>query len=195
INDNDNEPTVQYTQATSNGSEGVTPVTVYVSLSAVSSKDISVDYSVTGGTATGSGTDYTLADGQLSFLAGEDSAAINITIVNDSDIELEETITLDISNPSNATLGGQTTHTFTINDNDNDGYTGPAGVGDNNNNVLWVRANDLGLSDDGQVSTWADTSGNNNDLSQSTTGFRPLFKTNQVNGFPAIRLDGTDDLM
>ena len=46
------------------------------------------------------------------------SEAVAITIVNDGLVESDETIQVTLSNPSNATLGTNTVHTYTINDND-----------------------------------------------------------------------------
>ena len=52
-------------------------------LSAASSQDVTVNYVVTG-TATGSGTDYTLADGVLTISASETSGIITIgNIIDD----------------------------------------------------------------------------------------------------------------
>ena len=61
---------------------------------------VTVDYSVTGGTATGTGTDYTLASGTLTFNAGTTSQNIDVTVVNDLLNETNETIivTLGCSN-------------------------------------------------------------------------------------------------
>lgn len=42
------------------------------------------------------------------------------------------------------------------------------------------------------IQTWSDLAGTN-DLTQSTSGYRPVYKTNIFNGNPAIRFDGTDD--
>ena len=89
-----------------------------VDLSAASSQDVTVDYAVTG-TATGSGTDYTLANGTLTISAGVTTATISIAgIIDDSIEEPNETVIVTLSNPSNATLGTDTVHTYTINDNE-----------------------------------------------------------------------------
>jgi len=58
---------------------------------------------------------YTLADGTLTFDPGVTSQDISITIVDDSDQEPDETIEVTLSNPVNATVGGNTVHTYTIN--------------------------------------------------------------------------------
>ena len=85
----------------------------------VSAKNVSVNYAITG-TATGSGTDFTLADGTLTISAGATSGTITIgSIVDDSLDEANETVIVTLSSPSNATLGSDDAHTYTITDNDN----------------------------------------------------------------------------
>jgi hypothetical protein len=118
ILDNDTPPTVEFDQTSSNGEEDVTPANLGVSLSSSSGNTVTVDYAVTGGTATGGGVDYTLAAGTLTFDPGMTSEAIPITIVDDTEQEPDETIEVTLSNPSNATLGGNTVHTYTINASD-----------------------------------------------------------------------------
>src|SRR5207302_1993890 len=71
-----------------------------------------------GGTATGGGVDYTLATGTLSFAPGVTNQNIAMAVVNDALNELNETVVLTLSNPTNATLGAITTHTYTIIDDD-----------------------------------------------------------------------------
>src|SRR5205823_9865622 len=91
---------------------------VTVSLSSASSKSITVNYAVSGGTATGGGLDYTLASGALTFAPGVTNQNISITVVNDAVDEDDETVQITLSSPSNATLGAIVTHTYTILDND-----------------------------------------------------------------------------
>ncbi len=67
---------------------------------------------------------------------------------------------------------------------------GPGGVGTSANVKVWLAANDLGLTNNDPVATWPDRSGNSNDASQATPGFRPIFRTSQVNGQPAVEFDG-----
>ena len=62
INDNDNAPIVDFNTTSSSGAESVSSKALTVDLSAASGQDVTVDYVVTG-TATGSGTDYTMANG------------------------------------------------------------------------------------------------------------------------------------
>src|SRR5207249_6723082 len=118
IQDNDSPPSVAFSLASSSGFESVTPANLAVSLSAASGKTVTVNYAVTGGTATGGGVDYTLASGTLTFAPGVTSQSIAIAIVDDHLNEANETIVVALSSPNNATLGGTTSHTYTITDND-----------------------------------------------------------------------------
>lgn len=73
------------------------------------------------------------------------------------------------------------------------GQTGPAGVGSSANNPLWLKA-DAGTStttNGTAVSTWTDQSGNGNTASQASAALQPLYKTNVINGMPAIQFDNT----
>lgn len=104
---------VYFTSASSSGQEDVTPANIEVRLSAASSEAVTVDYSVTGGTAT-NGVDYTLADGTLQLEPGIVSRNISISIVSDQQNESPETIVLTLSNPAHAKLGDIKQHTYTI---------------------------------------------------------------------------------
>ncbi|MCK0148376.1 hypothetical protein MWU78_22245, partial [Arenibacter sp. F26102] len=118
ILDNDAAPTVAFNATASSGLESVSSAALAVSLSAASGSNVSVNYAVTG-TATGGGTDYTLADGTLTILAGDLTGNISIAgIVDDLIDELDETVVVTLSSPTNATLGTNTVHTYTILDND-----------------------------------------------------------------------------
>ncbi len=73
--------------------------------------------------------------------------------------------------------------------------TGPGGVGDATNNVLWLDANHMVFSDAGvtpatnnaNVRQWNDKSGNGKNAVQATVGNRPNYIENAINGYPAIR--------
>ncbi|MFB0516976.1 MAG: Calx-beta domain-containing protein, partial [Candidatus Neomarinimicrobiota bacterium] len=118
INDDDDAPTVGFTAFGSSGDEGNSPVNLPVVLSAASELTITVDYAITGGTATGGGTDYTLAGGKLTFPPGTTLVNIKAVIIDDQLVEDDETITLALSNAVNAQLGTMSTHTYSILDND-----------------------------------------------------------------------------
>ncbi|TMP96835.1 MAG: hypothetical protein E6L09_14405 [Verrucomicrobia bacterium] len=118
IADNDPAPTVSFNAASSSALEDVTAVNLPVSLSAASGQTVTVDYAVTGGTATGGAVDYTLANGTLTFAPGVTTQNIGVTVLNDTLNEDDETIQVALSSPANSTLGSITTHTYTILDND-----------------------------------------------------------------------------
>ncbi|NER82201.1 MAG: hypothetical protein F6K42_22095, partial [Leptolyngbya sp. SIO1D8] len=79
-----------------------------------------VQVTLTGGTATGSGTDYTSTSFPLTvtFDANETSQAIALPITDDDLVEETETLTLSLTSPSNASVGTQATTTLSITDND-----------------------------------------------------------------------------
>lgn len=118
INDNDVSPDIGFNSASSSGSESTTSLSLPISLSAVSGRDVSIDYAVSGGTATGGATDYTLASGTLTISAGSTSGNVNITINNDQIDENDETIEVTLSNKVNAANITTTLHTYTITDDD-----------------------------------------------------------------------------
>jgi Ca2+-binding RTX toxin-like protein len=86
-----------------------------VTLSQASNQTVSVNYATANGTAT-AGLDYTATIGTLTFAPGATSKVINIPILNDSLNETDETFTLTLSSPTNASLGTLTTATTTITD-------------------------------------------------------------------------------
>ncbi|HBX50572.1 MAG TPA: hypothetical protein DEH02_05815 [Bacteroidales bacterium] len=202
INDNDVQPTIEFTTLTVSGFEDVSPTYIEVTLSSISGEDITIDYDVIGGTATGGGTDYTLANGTLTIPAGDLMGYIEITINNDVSIELDETIDIELSSPTNSSLGGNTTNTFTILDNDASvtGFTGPGGVGNSTYNKLWLRS-DVGVYSDagvtaavngGAVQQWNDQSGNGFHVTQLVAANKPLFASTSAsfNNRPVLTFDG-----
>lgn len=188
INDNDANPTLQFTNTSSTGVESVSPVNFAVELDVVSGIDASATFTVTG-TAIGGGTDYLLADGTITIPAGSTTANITAIINDDAEVELNETLIITLTLPVDATLGANTVYTYTITDNDTFGYTGPGGVGDNGSNILWLDGDKItSLADNDNLLAWSDVSGNSNDFSQNAT-FSPIYKTSIVNGNPVARFN------
>lgn len=85
------------------GNVGTVTAGFTVSLSAASTSTVTVDFITTGVTAT-SGTDFVASSGTVTFLAGQTSKPINITVNGDTLDEINETFTVDLSNPTNATI-------------------------------------------------------------------------------------------
>ncbi|MDP9387837.1 MAG: hypothetical protein M3Q48_07890 [Actinomycetota bacterium] len=94
------------------------PVTFTVTLSARSEKPVTVAYATANGTAT-AGTDYTAASGTLTFEPGQTSRTVEVTVNDDTADEADETFSLTLSSPTNATITtGRGTGTATITDDD-----------------------------------------------------------------------------
>lgn len=70
---------------------------------------------------------------------------------------------------------------------------GPGGFDGSTTTELWLDASQLSLNNNDPVATWSDRSGNGRDATQSSSGNKPTFLTNQLNGLPVIDFDGTDD--
>ena len=119
INDDDDPPTVDFDNATYTVGESGGTKTINVTLDTASGKTVTVDYDAIGGTATGGGVDYTLAGDTLTFTPGDTSESFDVTINTDTLDEYDETVTLDLSGASNATIGSNDPATLTITD-DND---------------------------------------------------------------------------
>lgn len=110
-------PHVGFASAARSAVESAGTVSIPVSLSATAETSVSVDYAVTGGTASFGG-DHTLAAGTLNFPIGSSVNAISVPLVDDAVIEPAETLVLTLSSPSGAVLSSQTSHTLTILDDD-----------------------------------------------------------------------------
>ncbi|WP_430885033.1 Calx-beta domain-containing protein [Fusibacter sp. JL216-2] len=120
ITDDDALPgTLQFDPTTASVAEDGSTKDLTVTRTGGSDGAVTVDYAVTGGTATGSGTDYTLASGTLSFADSETSKTITVSIVDDSTYESDETVEVTLSNATGgASLGTDTVATLTITDDD-----------------------------------------------------------------------------
>ena len=117
----DDDPTPTVTVADAAATEG-DKVEFVVTLSAVSGRDVDVDYatSETDPQSAVSGTDFTSTSGTLTIAAADNTATgtIQVPTTEDDASESAETFTLTLSNPKNATLGTPSATTGTINDDD-----------------------------------------------------------------------------
>lgn len=143
IQDDDVPPVIQFLDANYFAPESFGEPDIYAVLSAPSDRDIQVEYSVSGGTATAS-ADFSLpSPGTLIIPAGDTIARIPLYTQQDGVPEPDETVILTLANNAslvNATLGAQATHTFTIKDYNAFEWLGPAGVGQISELPLWVNA-------------------------------------------------------
>jgi|GEM_PF-928572 prepilin-type N-terminal cleavage/methylation domain-containing protein len=62
--------------------------------------------------------------------------------------------------------------------------------------LLWLKADSLfsSLVDGDLVTTWSDSSGNNNHATGSGTG-RPTYQTAELNSWPTVQFDGSNDVL
>ena len=93
-----------------------TTMSFTVTASATASSAMSVNYATANGTAVAPG-DYTAKSGSVTIPAGSRNATITVSVVGDKLDEKNETFTVTLSNPVNATLGSKT-GTGTIVDDD-----------------------------------------------------------------------------
>ena len=110
-------PTVSLSvSAASIGENGVVS-TITATLSEVHNADVTVTLAASG-TATGGGTDYTLASNTITIVAGQTTGTTTVTAVGDLIDEPDETVIIDIDQVNNAVEAGTQQKTITILDND-----------------------------------------------------------------------------
>lgn len=85
------------------GNSGNRPYTFTVTLSRAATQPVTVNYATGGGTAT-AGSDYTAANGTLTFAVGETSKTVVVNAIGDTVVEADETFALTLSSPNGATL-------------------------------------------------------------------------------------------
>lgn len=145
--------------------EGLSETTadLKINLSSTSEVEVSVDYVAISKTAE-SGSDFMSSQGRISIPAGSTSGSISIPILVDTDKEIEETFAVQISNPSEATLGNDLAIvTITDNDkavnNEGEGYNTPKSI--TGYNLVWSDEFDGEVLDE---SNWTYELGNGCDI-------------------------------
>jgi hypothetical protein len=116
---------LEFSQSNYNVNEADGSVTITVNRVGDSFFAATVDFASSDGTATQK-SDYQVANGTLSFASGETAKTFKVLIVDDAHIESNETLNLQLSNPTGALLfnpGNQAT--VTIVNNDSAGATSP----------------------------------------------------------------------
>jgi hypothetical protein len=126
-NNNDTPPPpppvlVQFQTTSSSATEAMdSSVSIVVTLSSHLDTVVSVDYQVSGGTAS-SPSDYTLSTTTLTFNPGETQKSFTVTIIDNVDyVPMSRTVNFTLTNLSPAlSLGTNSTHTLTIHEDIND---------------------------------------------------------------------------
>ncbi len=99
------------------GNSGTVNAVFNLSLSAPSSSTVTVDYATAAGSASAP-TDFSAAAGTVTFNPGEVSKQIAVQVAGDVAIEPNETYSVNLSNPTNATIAGAGFGLGTITDDD-----------------------------------------------------------------------------
>ena len=104
ITDDDAAPTLSVNDVSvTEGNAGTTTATFTVSLSAASGNAVTFDWATAAGTAA-AGVDYVTASGSRTIAAGATTTTVAITVNGDVTDEANETFTVGLSNPANATI-------------------------------------------------------------------------------------------
>ncbi len=87
------------------GSSGTTPFAFTATLSNPSSQTVTVNYATADGTATTADADYASAAGTLTFNPGVTTQPLMVNVNGDGTDEPDQTFFVNLSSPSNATVG------------------------------------------------------------------------------------------
>ena len=87
----------------SEGHSGTQDLTFTLSLSGVSAGTVKVDYATANGSAS-AGSDYTTTKGSLSFAPGVTQQTLRVPVLGDTTLEANETLYVNLSRPSGASL-------------------------------------------------------------------------------------------
>ena len=119
------QPTLTLDVGPNRFSEAAGSVQICVVPSAPSTQRITVQVATADGTATAP-DDYVSHSGTVALQPQQQRACFTVTLVDDADAEGDETFTVRLSNPVNATLGGaRAVATITIVDNDDGANVAP----------------------------------------------------------------------
>ncbi|MYC58705.1 MAG: hypothetical protein F4X09_00710, partial [Gammaproteobacteria bacterium] len=130
IGDDADAPVFAFSAASTDADEGDGTVTLTVSKTGSTLLDATVSYSTKDGTAEG-GSDFTaIAATSLAFKVADTSKSVTVAVTNDGDDEPPEDFTVELSNPADAQLGAQKSHSIAITDNDKTAVTLSAPAGD-----------------------------------------------------------------
>lgn len=109
-------PDLSFEKTTAIGPESISIIPIKITLSEDSNEDVSVSYEVSG-TAI-KNKDYVLDDGSVEIPAGKLEAEIKLVVLNDSVVEVNKDVVVQLIDPEYAQLGASTKFTYTISDDD-----------------------------------------------------------------------------
>ena len=122
ITDDDAAPSLSINDVTAaEGNAGTMNFDFTVTLSTASGTTVTVDYATSNGTATTADSDYVADSGVLTFNPGDLTKTVTAVVNGDTECEMDETFTVGLSNPANATISDNQGQGTITNDD-----TGPA---------------------------------------------------------------------
>ena len=110
-------PTIQFDVASASGPETTPSYDIVVRLSTTTAATTTVAYAVSTSTAL-DGINFSLTAGTLTIPAGELTASIPLTVIHDNLFGADTSVTVALTNPTNATLGETTSFVYTITETD-----------------------------------------------------------------------------
>jgi hypothetical protein len=116
ILDEDPQPQLHFSAAAYSRGESAGPAAITVTLSAASGLTATVAYTASVGTA--GAADFTPTSGTLTFAPGDTAESFSVAITPDALDEPDETASLLLGGPTNASLGAPSQATLTIQDDD-----------------------------------------------------------------------------
>ena len=105
------------------GDSGTTDFSFTVALDKAVSKDVSVHYNTNNGSATTTDSDYLAKSGSITIPAGQTSNTVTIQVNGDTKVEPDETFTIFLSTPTNATIVDDTGLGTILNDDTESSFT------------------------------------------------------------------------
>jgi Calx-beta domain-containing protein len=165
---------------------GSQAITFTATLSAATSQTVTVHWATANGSAT-AGADYAAASGDLTFTPGDTSETFSVSVLGDDLDEADETFTVALSSPSNASVAAGTS-TVTITDND----TKPSATTDPASSVGQTSATLNGtVNPNGKATTyrfeWGPTTayGSSTQVAGAGSGSSPVAVTAIISGLTA----------
>ena len=126
IEDNDGGGTVrvQFSGSSASGAEELGSTNIMLSINPAATGPGNVAYTIVDSSTASTNDFSTATNGTITINTGATSTNLVLAITDDSDLEVDETVVIQLSNPSGLSLGLITNFTFTIEDSD----PGPATV-------------------------------------------------------------------
>ena len=135
-----NLPTISINPLSANkteGNTGTTDFTFAVTLSQSSAQAATVVYNTADGTARVGDLDYQAANGVLTFAAGQTSQILTVKVNGDTQVESDESFTVNLSGGTGATIAAAAAAGIIVNDDANFGGGGGATTSSRNQDIIW----------------------------------------------------------